>query len=72
MKQEAFCVETVTLANKGHRFLLSAGLSTEQKRSNCGRDGSCAYELLVPSHQAGAAARILHQAGIPVLGRRAI
>lgn len=72
MKQEAFCVETVTLANKGYRLLLAAGLSADQKRSNCGRGGSCAYELLVPSHQAAAAARLLRQNNIPIERQRGV
>ena len=72
MKQEAFCIETQTLAVTGQRVLQKAGLSVTLKRSNCGQGGSCAFELFVPSDQKETAAAALRSSGVPVLRRRAV
>ena len=72
MDQEAFCVETQTLASKGQIILRRNGISAVLKRSNCGQGGSCAFELLVPSGQKETAAAALRASGVPVLRRRAV
>jgi len=72
MKQEAFCVETQTMANKGQAVLMRKGFTVYVRRSDCGQNGSCAFELLVPLSQAQEAQAALAAENVTVLRRRVI
>jgi len=70
MDQVSFCVESATLALRGARLLAAAGINAQTVRSNCGRGGSCAFELTVSAERAAAAAEALRRGGVNVLNRR--
>ena len=73
MKEEAFCIETATLATKGEKLLRNSGIGVRMVRSDCGgRAGGCAFELRVGEKNAQRSAGILRQASIPVISRRSV